>query len=171
MKPMPALVVGLVLAALAAPAGAQGWNGHGGRGGPVGPRGGYPQAREQRGPPQQPYRGPPQGQPYRGAPQAQPFRGPPSGPPPGWEGDSLGAGWSPQQDEVRQGVRQRRFVPLGQAIQSIRRRGPGRELDAGLEQFDGRPAYRVRWAAPDGRRIDYMVDAESGAILNADGGR
>ena len=84
----------------------------------------------------------------------------------GWE-----FGWGPQQDEVRQGVRQRRFVPLGQAIQSIRRRGPGHELDAGLEQWGGRAAYRVRWADPDGRRIDYMVDAESGAILNADGGR
>jgi hypothetical protein len=158
---MPALVVSLVLAALAAPASAQGWNGgHGGRGGPSGPRGGLPAAH---GPSPQPYRGPPQGQPPA---QPQPFRGPP-----GWEGDSLGAGWSPQQDEVRQGVRQRRFVPLGQAIESIRRRSPGRELDAGLEQFDGRPAYRVRWADPDGRRIDYMVDAESGAILNADGGR
>jgi hypothetical protein len=168
MKPMPALAVGLVLAALAAPAGAQGWNGgHGGRG--------YPQAR---GPAPQVYRGGPQ--PFRGAPmpmppqpyrgEPQPFRGPPAGPP-GWQGDSLGAGWGPQQDEVRQGVRQRRFVPLGQAIESIRRRGPGRELDAGLEQFEGRPAYRVRWAAPDGRRIDYMVDAESGAILGADGGR
>ena len=167
MKAMPALVVGLVLAALAAPASAQGWNGghggHGGRGGPSGPRGGYPQAHEQRG-------SPPQEQPFRGPPQSQPFRGPPAGQQ-GWEGDSLGAGWSPQQDEVRRGVRQRRFVPLGQAIKSIRRRGPGRELDAGLEQFDGRPAYRVRWAAPDGRRTDYMVDAESGAILNADGGR
>jgi hypothetical protein len=166
MKPMPALVVGLVLAVLAAPVGAQGWNGgHGGRGYSQ-PRGAAPQS--YRGPQPQPFRGAAQPQPFRGQPQ--PARGPPAGPP-GWEGDSLGAGWSPQQDEVRQGVRQRRFVPLGQAIESIRRRSPGRELDAGLEQFDGRPAYRVRWAAPDGRRIDYMVDAESGAILSTDGGR
>jgi hypothetical protein len=176
MKPMPALVVGLVLAALAAPVCAQGWNGghgghEGGRGGAGGgePRG-YPQGREQRGPPQgQPFRGPPQGPPFRGPPQGQPFRGPPPGI--GWEGDSLGAGWAPQQDEVRQGVRQRRYVPLGQAIDSIRRRAPGHELDAGLEQWGGRPAYRVRWAGPGGRRIDYMVDAESGAILSVDGGR
>jgi uncharacterized membrane protein YkoI len=71
---------------------------------------------------------------------------------------------------VRAGVRQKLYVPLGQAIESIRRRSPGRELDAGLEQWQGRPAYRVRWAAPDGRRIDYMVDAESGAILGVDEG-
>jgi len=174
MKPLSALVFGLVLTALAAPVGAQGWRG--GHGGGGGPRGGYPMAR---GPAPQPFRGPggPGGQPFRGGPmppqpfrgEPQPFRGPP-GPEPGWEGDSLGAGWSPQQDEVRQGVRQRRFVPLNQAIQSIRRRGPGHELDAGLEQWGGRPAYRVRWAGPGGRRIDYMVDAQSGAILSADGG-
>ena len=151
MKPMPALVIGLVLAALAAPAGAQGW--HGGRGGGGGPRGGFQTPRDFPGP-----RGPP-----------PPFRGPPPGPG-GWGGDSLGAGWGPQQDVVRQGVRQKRFVPLGQAIQSIRRFGPGHELDAGLEDWGGRPAYRVRWAAPNGRRIDYMVDAETGAILSADGG-
>ena len=171
MKLMPAIFVGLVLTALAAPVGAQGWNGgHGERGNPQGREQRGPGPQSYRGPPQQPYRsGPPQQQPFRGQPQ--PYRGPPAGPPPGWEGDSLGAAWGPQQDEVRQGVRQRRFVPLGQAIESIRRRGPGRELDAGLEQFGGRPAYRVRWAAPDGRRVDYMVDAETGAILSADGGR
>jgi Peptidase propeptide and YPEB domain len=163
MKPLSALVVGLVLMALAAPVAAQGWRGGHGGGGPRG--GGYPMAR---GPAPQPFRGGPGGpggQPFRGEPQ--PFRGPPG---PGWEGDSLGAGWSPQQDEVRQGVRQRRFVPLNQAIQSIQRRAPGHELDAGLEQWGGRPAYRVRWAGPGGRRIDYVVDAQSGAILSADGG-
>ncbi|HZC17146.1 MAG TPA: PepSY domain-containing protein [Caulobacteraceae bacterium] len=148
---MPALVVGLLLAALAAPVGAQGW--HGGRGG-GGPGGGF---------------GGPRGFPGPRGPAPQPFRGPPPGPG-GWEGDSLGAGWGPQQDMVRQGVRQKRFVPLGQAIESIRRFGPGHELDAGLEDWGGRPAYRVRWAAPNGRRIDYMVDAETGAILSADGG-
>jgi hypothetical protein len=173
MRRLPAIVVGLVLAALASPGFAQGWSGgHGGHGGREDGRGesrGYPRERGgERGGPPEGYRG--GGQPaYRGSPM--PDRGPPPGPGGGWDGDSLGAGWSAQQDEVRQGVRQRRFVPLGRAIQSIRRHGPGHELDAGLEQWGGRPAYRVRWAAPDGRRIDYMVDAESGAILSADGGR
>ncbi len=174
MKPMPILIASLVLAVLAAPVAGQGWNGgHGGRGGErggpsagPGPRG-FSGPHEERGPPQQGFRGPPQEQPFRGPPE--PYGAPPPGS--GWQGDSLGAGWGPQQDEVRQGVRQRRFVPLGRAIQSIRRRGPGHELDAGLEQWGGRPAYRVRWAAPNGHRIDYMVDAESGAILSADGGR
>jgi hypothetical protein len=84
--------------------------------------------------------------------------------------DSLGADWGPQQDEARAGVRQGRYIPLGRVLERIRRRTPGSQLDAGLEQWNGRAVYRVRWAAANGRRIDYIVDAVSGAILSADGG-
>jgi uncharacterized membrane protein YkoI len=84
--------------------------------------------------------------------------------------DSLGAGWREQQNEARQGV-QRGNLPLGQVLDIIRRATPGRQLDAGLEtSSDGRMVYRVRWATQDGRRIDYLVDARTGAILRADGG-
>lgn len=93
-------------------------------------------------------------------------------PPPG-EGpagyDSLGADWGAQQDEARAGVRQGRYVPLSRVIEEIRRRYPGQQLDAGLEQAAGRPVYRVRWAGAHGRRIDYIVDARTGAILAAEG--
>jgi hypothetical protein len=153
MKRTMAILAGLLLMALGAPATAQWSNDHHERGGPGGFEAPHSQ-RDQRPPPQ----------PMRVAPP-----GPPSRPP--WQNDSLGAGWSPQQNEVREGVTQRRFIPLGQAIESIRRRGPGRELDAGLESWNGQPAYRVRWAGPDGRRIDYIVNAESGAIMNVEGGR
>lgn len=85
-------------------------------------------------------------------------------------GDSLGAGWREQQDEARRGV-QAGNLPLAQVIDIIRRTTPGRQLDAGLESGpDGRPVYRVRWAAQDGRRIDYLVDARTGQILQANGG-
>jgi len=87
--------------------------------------------------------------------------------PPGY--DSLGADWGAQQDEARAGVRQGRYVPLARVIAEIRRRAPGHQLDAGLEQAGGRAVYRVRWAAADGRRIDYIVDASTGAIISADG--
>lgn len=83
--------------------------------------------------------------------------------------DSLGADWGGQQDEVRAGVRQGRYVGLARVIGSIRQRAPGRQLDAGLEQWGGRAVYRVRWAEPGGRRTDYIVDAQSGAILHVDG--
>jgi peptidase YpeB-like protein len=154
MQRIAAFIAGLALVILAGTASAQ-WRTSAGHDGQA-PRG-FPPMHDQQEQPAPRNAGP------RG-PQ-QPGRWPQVFP-----NDSLGAGWSPQQDAVRAGVRQKLYVPLGQAIESIRRRGPGRELDAGLEQWQGRPAYRVRWAEPDGRRIDYMVDAESGAILGVDEG-
>jgi uncharacterized membrane protein YkoI len=85
--------------------------------------------------------------------------------------DSLGADWGAQQDEARAGVSQGRYAPLARVIAEIRRRTPGEQLDAGLEQAGGRAVYRVRWAAQNGRRIDYIADAKTGAILSAEGSR
>ena len=83
--------------------------------------------------------------------------------------NSLSAGWRQQQDEARDAVRRGQHVPLPRVLETLRRRTPGRQLDAGLEVRDGRTVYRVRWAAADGRRIDYLVDAESGAVVRAEG--
>jgi hypothetical protein len=55
---------------------------------------------------------------------------------------------------------------LGWVIQSIQRRSPGRQLDADTDYMDGRPVYRVRWLTVHGRRMDYIVDAETGVILS-----
>jgi uncharacterized membrane protein YkoI len=77
--------------------------------------------------------------------------------------DSLGADWRARQDQARGGVQSGRLVPLSRVIEQISRRTPGRVLDAGLEV----PNYRVRWATTDGRRIDFIVDAQSGQILSA----
>lgn len=83
--------------------------------------------------------------------------------------DSLGAGWAEQQEEARRCVQTGRCMPLPRVLEIIRQQTPGRQLDAGLEQAGGRTVYRVRWAAEGGRRIDYLVDAQSGAILQAEG--
>jgi len=80
--------------------------------------------------------------------------------------NSLGADWRLQQDEARQGVRERRLMPLAAVIEQLRARVPGRQLDAGLEYQGERPIYRVRWMTRDGRRIDYLIDAVTGAILS-----
>jgi uncharacterized membrane protein YkoI len=80
--------------------------------------------------------------------------------------DSLGADWRQQQDEARAGVRTGRLVPLGQVIAEIQRLTPGRPLDAGSEYMGNRPVYRVRWITTNGRRIDYIIDATTGAILS-----
>ena len=82
-------------------------------------------------------------------------------------GDSLGADWREQQGEARAKVLQGRHVPLERVIGEIRRKTPGRLLDTGIEQgAGGRSVYRVRWATTSGRRIDFLVDAETGAIVS-----
>lgn len=71
-----------------------------------------------------------------------------------------------QQDDARRGVREGRRVPLRDVIPQIQRRSPGRMLDSFPEEgAGGRPLYRIRWQSDSGERIDYIVDAETGAIL------
>jgi hypothetical protein len=87
-------------------------------------------------------------------------------------GGGFGGDWRAQQNEVRRAVRDGRHVPLSQAIAAVRQRSPGHVLDAGMEGGpDGRALYRLRWATNDGRRIDYLVDAASGAVVGVQGGR
>jgi hypothetical protein len=84
--------------------------------------------------------------------------------------NSLGSGWRPQQEDARRGVRSGAMKPLGEVVGNIQRTVRGRMLDAGLEPGpDGRPTYRVRWAAAGGRRIDFIVDAATGAIIGQSG--
>jgi hypothetical protein len=97
-------------------------------------------------------------------PATQPA-GKPSGPP-SHRPNSLGADWRLQQDEVRQGVRRGRIIPLSQVIEQLNARSPGRQLDAGLEYQGEKPIYRVRWMTRNGRRVDYLIDATTGAILS-----
>jgi hypothetical protein len=61
-------------------------------------------------------------------------------------------------------------APLGQAMANIRRVMPGRILNAWTEAGpDGRPTYHVRWAAQGGKRVDFIVDAATGAIIGQSG--
>jgi hypothetical protein len=84
--------------------------------------------------------------------------------------NSLGSGWLPQQPEARRGVGEGTMRPLGDVVANIQRTVRGRMLDAGVEPGpDGRPTYRVRWAAAGGRRIDFIVDAATGAIIGQSG--
>ena len=100
------------------------------------------------------------------APQHHPSGGQTTGPPPTHTPNSLGADWRLQQDEARQGVRQHRIMPLSRVIEQLNARSPGRQLDAGLEYQGDRPIYRVRWMTRTGQRVDYLIDAATGAILS-----
>ena len=56
-------------------------------------------------------------------------------------------------------------ISMEQAVAIVARRTPGRLLDAS----PAGPNYRITWLTSNGRRIDFTVDASSGAILRADG--
>lgn len=75
-----------------------------------------------------------------------------------------------EQNEAREGVRSGRIAPLSQVIAEIARRTPGRQLDARLEQMGGMQVYRIMWSTNDGRRIDFIVDAQTGRIISQQGG-
>ena len=146
--------------------------GRGGYGGPFGPgRGGFPGG----GYPGGGYRGgyPERGYPdgYDGRSEPEPYQGGAARAFGGSGPGAFGGDWRGEQDEVRRAVREGRHIPLGQAIEAVRRRAPGRELDAGLEPGpNGRPVYRLRWAGQNGRRQDYMVDAGTGEVLGVQRG-
>jgi hypothetical protein len=114
--------------------------------------------------------GPPPNAIYGGRPYPPPYPPAPGGY--GAYGAGFGGGWRMQQDEVRRAVRDGRHVPLSQAIAAVRQRSPGHMLDAGVEPGpEGRSLYRLRWATNDGRRVDYLVDAATGAVVGVQGGR
>ena len=60
--------------------------------------------------------------------------------------------------------------PLSEIEAQINRQYPGHRLAAKLDQQDGRTVYRISWSADPGRRIDFVVDAQTGAILSHKGG-
>jgi len=189
MKPLASLLV-LAALTLSVSVSAQadprhrggGWHGGGGPEGPgpyggpgngPGGPGGPWRGREEQGRPPMPYEG---GPPPGGRWGDGRYPPPPNGAPaPNYEQprgrvNSLGEGWSEQQNAAREGVRSGQLRPMTGVLSELRRRQPGRPLDAGIEQMeDGRPVYRVRWAAANGRRIDYIVDARTGAILAEEG--
>jgi uncharacterized membrane protein YkoI len=49
-------------------------------------------------------------------------------------------------------------------VKKLRNRIGGRELDAGLEQWNGRTVYRVRWTTK-GTRNDYLANAQTGHVI------
>lgn len=113
------------------------------------------------------FQGPPAGR-YGPPGYPAPHYGPPTGYPPyggPYRAPAMGGEWRNQENFLRQGVRQGQLAPLGRVIENIRRVTPGRQLDAGLEYIGPRLVYRVRWMTAQGRRVDYYVDAATGAML------
>jgi uncharacterized membrane protein YkoI len=89
------------------------------------------------------------GQPLAASAQPRPQRG---------FGDQSG----PAQGPGRGGARGGQTISMEQAVSIVARRVPGRLLDASPMGAN----YRIVWLTNDGRRIDFIVDAETGQILS-----
>lgn len=101
-------------------------------------------------------------QPMAASAQGRFGRGGPDMPfdPGGRGGDRNGGGQGGQGGQGGRGGGQ--TISMQQAVAIVSRRAPGRLLDASPAGSN----YRIVWITPDGRRIDFIVDASSGAILS-----
>ncbi len=72
--------------------------------------------------------------------------------------------------DAREGVAQGEMRPLGEVLRQLRDKVGGRQLDAQLVSAQPNPVYEIQWLTPDGRRIDFVVDAHTGSILRQRGG-
>jgi hypothetical protein len=108
--------------------------------------------RDDRGPPARPPRNDDRGPPSRG--NRNEDRGRPSGP-----YQQPGESWRPAAPTGRE-------ISMSQAIRIVQMSaGPGHHLDGSREDRGGRTYYRIQWATDRGERRDYIVDAQTGAIV------
>lgn len=169
-KPALRAIVGALACILCGAVAAQGrYAPHGGGGAPRGGFGmggrGAPMRREGApfgyaspyGPPPR-YAPPPPPRGYESPPPRRPYDAPP-----GWRAAPREP---PGIARDAYGMDRPRMASLSYVIEGIQRRSPGRQLDSQVDYLDGRPVYRVRWLTLRGRRMDYIVDAETGVILS-----
>ena len=90
------------------------------------------------------------GQPLAASAQPRPQRG---------FGEQSGPAQGPGRAGMRGGGQ---TISMEQAVAIVARRVPGRLLDASPMGAN----YRIVWLTNDGRRIDFIVDAETGQILS-----
>lgn len=74
-------------------------------------------------------------------------------------------------DRARRAVEAGEALPLDQIMRRVSNQYPGRLLDAELRERGNRLEYRMRILGADGRVVELRVDARSGSVLQARGGR
>jgi len=70
-----------------------------------------------------------------------------------------------EQDRALDAVRRGEVLPLGGIIRGVQQFCPGTFLDATLRERGNGFAYSVSILRPNGRRVNLLVDAQSGAVL------
>jgi uncharacterized membrane protein YkoI len=72
--------------------------------------------------------------------------------------------------QARDSRNQGRTVPLSQIFSNLKRQYGGYQLSADLyERGNGKAVYEIDWMTKDGRKMHFVVDAQTGAILDRRG--
>lgn len=72
--------------------------------------------------------------------------------------------------QARDSREQGRTVPLSQVFQSLKSQYGGYQLGADMiRRGDGTAVYEIDWITGDGRKAHFVVDAQSGRILDRRG--
>lgn len=82
-------------------------------------------------------------------------------------------GWMNQfsPGQARDSRNEGRTVPLSQIFSNLKRQYGGYQLRADLyDKGNGKSVYEIDWMTKDGRKMHFVVDAQSGAILDRRGG-
>ncbi len=72
------------------------------------------------------------------------------------------------QATAREWVASGRILPLAEILATLEREYDGRLLEAELEEEDDRPVYELEWLTPDGRVLEFEVDARDGTLLEVE---
>jgi uncharacterized membrane protein YkoI len=74
-------------------------------------------------------------------------------------------------ESARQSAAEGQIIPLRDILRNLKDRFTGRQLDANLySDGAGGQYYEIQWLTDAGQRIDFRVDARTGAILSQKGG-
>ncbi|HPF24631.1 MAG: PepSY domain-containing protein [Hyphomonas sp.] len=72
--------------------------------------------------------------------------------------------------QARDSRAQGKTVPLSQIFSGLKREYGGYQLSADLyDKGNGKAVYEIDWMTGDGRKMHFVVDAQSGAILDRRG--
>lgn len=90
---------------------------------------------------------------------------------PGWK-EGLGQRFDAERSAERPGEASpdRQRTPLYEVVQRLERRVGGQMLDARVVQGGRGEMYVIKWLTEDGRKIEFLVDAASGSVLDQRGG-
>lgn len=73
--------------------------------------------------------------------------------------------------DLHEAVREERIVSLPSLLDWLEARYDGQVLEVELERDDGRLVYEIEMLGPQGQKVEFEFDAESGELIGMEGVR